>query len=130
MVKYISYIFLTSILVYPLFAFSADHKIPNLVGTWVGINKTLSENRGFRQWEKKVEILEQKDRRFKGTFSYTDGTKNFFGVIHPDNQTISWVASDSRGYNLGKILSINRISSCYIESGIDATAGCADLERK
>jgi hypothetical protein len=130
MIKFISYIFFTSILGQPLVVFSADHKIPNLVGTWIGVNKTLSENRGFRQWEKKVEILEQKDRRFKGTFSYTDGTKNFFGVIHPDNQTISWVASDSRGYNLGKILSKNRISSCYIESGIDATAGCADLERK
>ena len=34
--------------------------------------------------------------------SYTDGTKNFFGVIHPDNQTITWVASNSRGYNLEK----------------------------
>ena len=130
MVKYISYIFLTSILVYPLFAFSSDHKIPNLVGTWVGINKTLSENRGFRQWEKKVEILEQKDRRFKGTFSYTDGTKNFFGIIHHDNKTFNWVAPDSRGYNIGKILGKNKISSCYIESGIDATAGCAELLRK
>ena len=66
---------------------SADKKIPNLVGTWVGVNKTISEQRGYRSWEKKVEILEQDERRFKGTFSYTDGTKNFFGVIHPDNKT-------------------------------------------
>ena len=58
-------------------ALSNDHKIPNLVGTWVGVNNTLSEQRGYRSWEKKVEIVEQKDRRFKGTFSYTDGTKNF-----------------------------------------------------
>jgi len=57
-------------------------------------------------------------------------TKNFFGVIHPDNKTITWVASNSRGYNMGKLLSDNRISSCYVESGIDATAGCADLTRK
>ena len=109
---------------------SDDHKIPNLVGTWVGVNNTLSEQRGYRSWEKKVEIIEQKDRRFKGTFSYTDGTKNFFGVIHPDNVTITWVASNSRGYNIGKLLDKNNISACYVEAGIDATAGCADLKRK
>ena len=109
---------------------SDDHKIPNLIGTWEGVNKTLSELRGYKTWEKKVEITEQKDRRFKGTFSYTDGTKNFFGVIHPDNLTITWVASNSRGYNLGRLLTKNRLSACYVESGIDATAGCADLTRK
>ncbi len=109
---------------------SSQEPIPNLVGTWTGVNKTLSEQRGFRSWEKKVEILEQKDRRFKGTFSYTDGTKNFFGVIHPDNQTITWVASNSRGYNMAKLLGTNLMSACYIESGIDATAGCAKLKRK
>ena len=31
---------------------------------------------------------------------------------------------------MGKILEKNRISACYVESGIDATAGCADLTRK
>ena len=108
----------------------ASENIPNLVGTWVGINKTVSEDRGYRSWEKKVEILEQDERRFKGKFSYTDGTKNFFGVIHPDNKTITWVATNSRGYNMGKLLDINKISACYVESGIDATAGCAELTRK
>ena len=108
----------------------SSEDIPNIVGTWIGENKTISEQRGFRTWEKKVEIIEQKGRRFKGTFSYTDGTKNFFGVIHPDNLTITWVASNSRGYNLGKLLTKNRLSACYVESGIDATAGCADLVRK
>ena len=108
----------------------AAENIPNLVGTWIGINKTISEDRGYRSWEKKVEILEQDERRFKGKFSYTDGTKNFFGVIHPDNTTITWVASNSRGYNMGKLLDQNKISACYVESGIDATAGCAELTRK
>ena len=108
----------------------SSEDIPNIVGTWIGENKTISDQRGFRTWEKKVEIIEQKGRRFKGTFSYTDGTKNFFGVIHPDNLTITWVASNSRGYNLGKLLTKNRLSACYVESGIDATAGCADLVRK
>ena len=108
----------------------ASENIPNLVGTWVGINKTVSEDRGYRTWEKKVEILEQDERRFKGKFSYTDGTKNFFGVIHPDNKTITWVATNSRGYNMGRLLDKNKISACYVESGIDATAGCAELTRK
>ena len=109
---------------------SANDHIPNIVGTWLGENKTISEQRGLRTWEKKVEIIEQDGRRFKGTFSYTDGTKNFFGVIHPDNKTITWVASNSRGYNMGKLLDKNKISACYVESGIDATAGCAELTRK
>ena len=108
----------------------SSEKIPNLVGTWVGVNKTVSEDRGYRSWEKKVEILEQDERRFKGKFSYTDGTKNFFGVIHPDNKTITWVATNSRGYNMGRLLDKNKISACYVESGIDATAGCAELTRK
>lgn len=113
------------------FVYSSDRNdIPNLVGTWIGVNKTLSEQRGFKSWEKKVEITEQKDRRFKGTFSYTDGTKNFFGVIHPDNTTVTWVASNSRGYNIGKLLDKNNLSACYVEAGIDATAGCASLKRK
>ena len=121
--------------IFTLFLFSnslsmASENIPNLVGTWIGINKTVSEDRGYRTWEKKVEILEQNERRFKGKFSYTDGTKKFFGVIHPDNKTITWVATNSRGYNMGKLLDQNKISACYVESGIDATAGCAELTRK
>ena len=54
---------------------SDEVNIPNLIGTWVGVNNTLSEQRGYRSWEKKVEIIEQKDRRFKGTFSYTMAQK-------------------------------------------------------
>ena len=126
-------LFIYSILTMFFFSTSlslASENIPNLVGTWIGINKTISEDRGYRTWEKKVEILEQDERRFKGKFSYTDGTKNFFGVIHPDNKTITWVATNSRGYNMGKLLDKNKISACYVESGIDATAGCAELTRK
>ena len=127
--KYFKIFIVLILFTFSIEAFSKDN-IPSLVGTWTGKNNTLSEQRGFRTWEKKVEIIEQKDRRFKGTFSYTDGTKDFFGVIHPDNITFTWVAANSRGYNIGKILEKNRISACYVESGIDATAGCADLSRK
>ena len=104
--------------------------IPNLIGKWVGINNTFSELKGMKSWEKKVNIFEQTDRRFKGKFTYSGGTKNFYGIIHPDNTTITWVASDSRGYNVGKIMGENKISACYVESGIDATVGCAELMRK
>ena len=126
-------LFIHTILTMFLFSNSlsiASENIPNLVGTWIGINKTVSEDRGYRTWEKKVEILEQDERRFKGKFSYTDGTKKFFGVIHPDNKTITWVATNSRGYNMGRLLDQNKISACYVELGIDATAGCAELTRK
>ena len=104
--------------------------IPNLIGNWIGSNDTFSELKGMKSWEKKVNIFEQTDRRFKGKFTYSGGTKNFYGIIHPDNTTITWVASDSRGYNIGKIMGENKISACYIESGIDATVGCAELMRK
>ena len=104
--------------------------IPNLIGKWVGSNNTFSELKGMKSWEKKVNIFEQTDRRFKGKFTYSGGTKNFYGIIHPDNTTITWVASDSRGYNIGKIMGENKISACYVESGIDATVGCAELMRK
>ena len=104
--------------------------IPNLIGEWNGKNNTYSELKGLKTWEKKINITQQNDRRFKGNFTYSDGTKNFYGIIHPDNITITWVASNSRGYNLGKILEKNKISACYVESGIDATVGCSELVRK
>ena len=103
--------------------------IPDLIGEWSGDNDTYSELKGMKTWRKNVKITEQNDRRFKGHFTYSDGTKNFYGIIHPDNVTITWVASNSRGYNLGKILDKDKISACYVESGIDATVGCEVLSR-
>jgi hypothetical protein len=108
-----------------------DKPIPDLVGTWVGENRTVSDKKGYQIWgTKTVEITEQQDRRFRGHFTYAGGTKHFFGVIYPDNTSFTWVASDSHGYNHGRILGPDRIAACYVESGLDATAGCAELERK
>ena len=42
-------------------AFAKDN-IPSLIGTWTGKNNTLSEQRGFRTWEKKVEIIDFPDQ--------------------------------------------------------------------
>jgi hypothetical protein len=104
--------------------------IPNLVGTWVGENRTVSDKKGYQIWgEKTVEITEQQDRRFRGHFTYPAGTKKFFGVIYPDDTSFTWVAADSKGYNHGRILGPDRIAACYVESGEDATAGCAGLTR-
>ena len=120
------FLFLFYFFVFPVNA----ENIPNLVGEWQGKNNTFSELKGMKTWDKNVIITEQNDRRFKGNFTYSDGTKNFYGIIHPDNITLTWVASNSRGYNFGKILDDNKISACYVESGIDATVGCAELLRK
>ncbi len=105
-------------------------EIPNLVGTWVGENKTYSEPKGYQRWMKTIEITEQKERIFKGHFTYSGGNKHFFGVVHPDNASFSWVAVDSKGYNQGHIHSSDHISACYVEAGADATVGCADLTKQ
>lgn len=108
-----------------------NDEIPNLVGTWQGENVTVSDLKGYRVWgEKRITITEQRDRRFRGSFTYPDGTKHFFGVIYPDNQTFTWVASNSKGYNHGKILDANSLAACYFESWEEATAGCATLMRQ
>ena len=57
MIKTFNYIFLLVLTLSGLNLKANDHGIPNVVGTWVGINKTISEQRGFRSWEKKVEII-------------------------------------------------------------------------
>lgn len=112
-------------------ALATDDVIPNLVGTWIGQNFTVSDKKGYTDWgTKKVKITEQKDRRFRGHFTYPAGTKHFFGVIYPDNLSFTWVASDSKGYNHGRILGPDAISTCYVESGEEATAGCAELARQ
>ena len=104
---------------------------PNLVGTWRGENLTVSPSKGYRVWgEKTVVVIDQQDRRFRGHFSYPAGTKEFVGVIYPDNVSFTWVASDSKGYNHGRILSSDQIGACYVEAGANATAGCAVLVRQ
>lgn len=109
-------------------AHAAD-AIPSLVGIWSGDNLTISDKKGLKTWKKTIQITEQTDRRFRGYFEYSAGRKDFFGVIYPDNQTFTWVASDSKGYNHGKILAPDRIAACYVEPGEEATAGCAELAK-
>ncbi len=108
-----------------------DQHIPNLIGRWSGENVTVSDAKGYKIWgEKVVQITEQTDRRFRGTFTYPDGTKNFSGVIYPDNVSFTWVSTNSRGFNHGRILGENKIGAGYVEAWEQATVGCAILIRK
>jgi hypothetical protein len=104
--------------------------IPELTGTWSGTNHTVSDLKGFKEWEKTIHITEQRDRRFKGHFTYVDGTKHFSGIIYPGNISFSWVSSDSKGYNHGRILGPDTITACYVEALEQSTAGCAELTRQ
>ena len=110
--------------------YHTQNTIHNLVGTWVGHNVTVSEEKGYREWDKTVEITEQKDSRFRGTMTYPDGTKHFYGVIYPDNISFTWVSQPAKGYVQGRILSDNKIGACYLESYEEGTAGCATLVRE
>jgi hypothetical protein len=103
--------------------------VPDLRGVWSGENHTISDLKGLVTRKRTIEITEQTDRRFRGFFEYEAGRKDFFGVIFPDDRSFAWVASDSNGYNHGRILGPDRISACYVESGSEATAGCAELSR-
>ncbi len=114
-------------------AAQAGDAIPDIKGSWSGENLKLNNKKGFTSVKKTIHITEQQDRRFKGYFNYmNDGEKtpkNFFGIIYPDNKTLSWVATDSKGYVHGNVLGADRLSVCYIETGASATVGCADMKR-
>jgi hypothetical protein len=107
----------------------ADDAIPNLIGTWSGKVNTISDQKGLKTRERTIQITEQTDRRFRGFFTYEDGRKDFFGIVYPDNTSFTWVSPTSKGYNHGRILAPDTISACYVESGADATAGCAELRK-
>jgi hypothetical protein len=108
---------------------AAGDASPSLVGTWSGKVDTISDLKGLVTRERTIHITEQTGRRFRGYFDYEAGRKDFFGVVFPDNISFAWVSSTSKGYNHGRILGPGLISACYIESGTEATAGCAELAR-
>ena len=124
-------IFLISI----LFLFINDKKLKseyiiNLIGIWEGINKSYSTEKGYRTWKKKITIFEQKERIFKGNFTYADGEKNFLGTIRKNNKNFYWVSPESKGYIHGEILNINTIEICYTEAYKGAAVGCSILKRQ
>ena len=96
---------------------------------WNKLNKSYSKDKGYRTWEKKITIFEQKERIFKGSFKYTGGEKNFLGTIRQNNKDFYWVSPESKGYIHGKILNNNTIEVCYTEAGKEAAVGCSILKR-
>ena len=108
---------------------SYSEYIFNLIGTWEGINKSYSVEKGYRTWEKKITIFEQKERLFKGYFKYADGEKNFLGTIRSNNRNFYWVSPESKGYIHGEILNNNTIEVCYTESYKGAAIGCSILKK-
>ncbi len=111
--------------------FNTQNSIPNLVGTWSGPNVTVSEVKGYKEWDKKtIQVTEQKDRRFKGTMTYADGTKHFYGVIYPDNISFTWVSRAGKGYVHGSMLDKKTMGACYVEAYEEGTAGCATLTKE
>ena len=103
--------------------------IVNLIGTWEGINKSYSTEKGYRTWKKKITIFEQKERIFRGNFKYADGEKNFLGTIRSNNRNFYWVSPESKGYIHGEILNNNTIEICYTEAYKGAAVGCSILKK-
>jgi len=101
----------------------------DLRGVWKGINKSYSLEKGYRSWEKEINIFEQNDRLFKGNFKYIDGETNFLGVIRQNNKICYWVSPESKGYIHGEIININTIEVCYMEAHKGAAIGCSILKR-
>lgn len=120
---------LISMLVFGINVGHAEETIPQLLGKWQGENKTYSDAKGYQSWTKTIEITEQRERIFKGSFTYFGGTKEFFGVIYPDN-SLTWVSKPAKGYVQGKVQSANQMTACYVETGENATVGCVELHRQ
>ena len=122
-----------SILFFTFFLLIKDskaQKIFNLIGEWEGINTSYSIEKGYRTWEKKITIFEQKERIFKGNFKYSGGERNFLGVIRSNNKDFYWVSPEGKGYIHGEIINKNTIEACYIEAHVGAAVGCSILKRR
>ena len=124
------FVFLISI--FFLFIINKELKteyIVNLVGSWEGVNRSFSTEKGYRTWKKKIIIFEQNERIFKGNFTYADGERNFIGVIRSNNKIFYWVSPESKGYIHGEIINKNTIEVCYIEAHKGAAVGCSILKK-
>jgi hypothetical protein len=100
-------------------------EVPDLLGNWTGLaNGSYAEN-GFSKplenWSINLTIGEQKDRLFTGNLTYRDenGTQiveGFAGAIGPDNKTL-YIAEYKEGYDIGTIISNDKIELIYLQDG-------------
>ena len=98
---------------------------------WKGENIQSSIKKGYSRNQNTIEIIEQKNRVFKGFVVHKGGKEEFVGVIRANGTDFYWVdSSDDDGKGIGEILKKNKIETCYLDSGRDAIAGCSVLKRE
>ncbi len=100
-------------------------QVPNLIGNWAGFeNGIFASNGSYKLTENlsiNLVIAEQNDRLFTGYLKYplengTTTTENFSGAIGLDNKTL-YIAEFKEGYDLGTIISDNKIELIYLQDG-------------
>ena len=109
---------------------------PVLLGNWTGTGTGYFADDGSYKLSENgrvgYEILEQKDRLFKGNVTYTiNGTnyvEGFAGAIGLDNKTL-YLAEYDKGYDIGTIISDNEIEMIYVEDGNSGWAAINKLHR-
>ncbi len=97
--------------------------IPNLLGNWTGSYEGYVNNIGFANATDALTltISEQKGRLFTGNLSGNVSglgkeVGGFSGVIALDNKTF-YMAEYDMGYDVGTMLSNDRIELLYLEDG-------------
>ena len=78
---FIYYLIFSLLIVFNQNVKAEDNEVPNLVGTWIGKNDTLSEQRGYRSWEKKLRLLNKKIAGLK-ELSFTLTAPKTFSVLY------------------------------------------------
>lgn len=119
----------------------AAGNIPNLIGNWTGPGEGYQNGSGYLN-ENEAGILtmmvsEQKDRLFTGNLIINASsehevlspiTEGFSGVIGLDNKTL-YIAEYEKGYDIGTIISSDKVELCYLEDGKNGGAFIISLTK-
>lgn len=93
--------------------------IPNLVGNWTGSYEGYVNGIGYKNETGTLTLVisEQKGRLFTGNLIESGkGTTGFSGIIALDNKTL-YMAEYDMGYDIGTVLSNDKIELLYLEDG-------------
>lgn len=104
---------------------------PSLVGSWKGAGDAIGKQSGFTTGDVTVVVSEQQGRSFRAKIVYPsengDVSEDLIGTITPDGKGVYLVGDD--GIHLAG-LSGSTLDICYLETGDDALAACARLEKQ